>query len=90
MAKVKVAKVPGRHGTTKRELYATICYHYPQYKLKEVEKLPARDLSLLMKVAQKIEATRMLNITQAMAAPHTKNGSGVKKLIDHFKKIIGN
>jgi len=52
--------------------------------------MPARDISLLIKVASKIEGLRMLNLTQIAAAPHSKNGSGVKKLTEHFKRVINN
>lgn len=53
----------------------------------EVQEMPARDLYLLIKTAQKMEAIKMFNMTQIAAAPHTKKGSGVKKLADHFKRM---
>lgn len=34
-----------------------------------------------------MEAIKMFNMTQIAAAPHTKKGSGVKKLADHFKRM---
>jgi len=71
-----------------RQLYATIAYYFPQYTLKEVEVLPYRDVLLLMKTAQRIEAERMYNYTMIASAPQSKNGQGVKKLLDHFKKIF--
>lgn len=82
------------HGITrkqkqvKREIWATICYYYPQYTLKEASELSARDISLLMKIANKIEAQRMYTLTQIVAAPHTKNGRGVKDLTSTFKKAM--
>lgn len=63
------------------------CYFYPQYKLAEISKIPARDLYLLIKTAQKMEAIKMFNYTQIAAAPHTKKGGGVKKLAEHFKRM---
>lgn len=63
------------------------CYYYPAYKLDEVSRLPARDLYLLIKTAQKMEAIKMFNYTQIAAAPHTKKGTGVKKLAEHFKRM---
>lgn len=86
MAKIEVAKIPVKQGT-KRDLYAMVCYFYPQYKLSEVAKMPARDLFLLIKTAQKMEAMKMFNYTQIAAAPHSKKGAGVKKLAEHFKKM---
>lgn len=72
----------------KRELYAEICYFYPQYTLQEASKLPARDLNLLLKVAHKQEAVKFYNLTQIVASPHTKKGKGVDTLSKHFKEII--
>lgn len=74
--------------TSKRELYAEVCYFYPQYTLEQVSKLPARDINLLLKVAKKQEAVKMFNLTQIVAAPHTKKGKGVDTLTKHFKEII--
>lgn len=87
MASIEVAKVEAKQ-TTKREIYARLCYFYPQYTLQEAELLPQRDISLLLKIANKIEASNMLNQTQIAAAPHTDKGRGVKKLTEHFKQVL--
>jgi hypothetical protein len=71
-----------------RQLYATVAYYYPQYTLKQVAKLPYRDVYLLLKTANRIEAERMYNLTQIASAPHSKKGKGVKDLLDHFRKIL--
>lgn len=86
MAQIEVAKIPVNK-SSKRDLYAMACYFYQQYTLDEIQKLPARDVYLLIKTAQRMEAIRMFNHTQIAAAPHTKRGSGVKKLADHFKRM---
>lgn len=88
MAEIEVQKVPAssKRGS-KRELYARVCYLYPQYKLQDVEKMPNRDVLLLLKVANQVEALKMLNLVQISAAPHTKKGAGIKKLTTHFKRI---
>lgn len=70
----------------KREIYAEVAYYYPQYTLEEVSKLPARDITLLLRIAHRQEAMKMFNLTQIVASPHTKKGQGVKKLSDYFKK----
>lgn len=70
-----------------RETWAAVCYYYPQYTLKEASELPARDIRLLLSTARKLEASRMFNLTQIAAAPHTKKGEGVKKLSQHFKEL---
>lgn len=88
MAEIEVAKVPtASQKANKRELYARVCYHYPQYKLEDVARMPYRDVALLLKVANQVEGAHMLNLTQIVAAPHTKNGAGVKKLTKHFKRL---
>lgn len=89
MADIEVAKVPKKEAS-KRGLYARVCYFYPQYKLKDVAEMPQRDVLLLLKTADQIEAVRMLNLTQISAAPHTRKGAGVKKLTTHFRKIAKN
>lgn len=71
-----------------RELYATVAFHYPQYTLKQVAKLPYRDVKLLLETAERINAERYLTLTHIATAPHTKKGEGVKNLIANFKKII--
>jgi len=88
MAEVRVKRVDP--GSTKekhrlRKLYATLCYYYPKYSLKDAQAMPARDLHLLITTAQKIEAKRMYDLTQIVASPHTKNGGGVKQLLNFFK-----
>lgn len=88
MAEIRVQKVtPDYKKRSRRELYATVCFYYPQYRLDEVQKLPARDIQLLLDMASRIEAQQMYSLTQIAAAPHTEKGKGVKSLLDHFKKI---
>lgn len=73
---------------SKRETWARVCYLYPQYTLAEASKLPVRDLRLLLKIAEMIEAERNYELVQIVAAPHTKKGKGVKDLTDHFRKLM--
>lgn len=40
--------------------------------------------------ARRLEALRNFDLTQIAAAPHTKKGTGVKKLSDNFKKVAKN
>ncbi len=91
MARVKVQQAASdKSGVSKRELYATVCYYYPQYKLSEVQSLPARDIQLLLKTAKRLEASQNYNLTQIVASPHSKKGAGVKKLLEHFQKMVNN
>lgn len=71
-----------------RTLYATVAYHYPQYTLEDVENMPYRDIVLLLRTAEKIEAGRMYNLTMIASAPKSKDGKGVKSLMEHFRKIL--
>lgn len=73
-----------------RKLFALVAYHFPQYSLQQVEELPFRDVILLFKTMQRIEAERMLNLTLIASAPQSKNGKGVKTLMKHFQEIIDN
>ena len=73
---------------TNREMWAMVCYYYPQYTLKEASQLSIRDIKLLLRIADKMDSQKMFNLTQIAAAPHTKKGSGVKTLSEHFKKRI--
>ena len=74
-------------GDNTLQLLARLCYHYPQYTFVEARKLPARRVRLLLAEAQIIEAERMAQLVQIVAAPHTKDGKGVKKLFNHFKQV---
>lgn len=76
--------------TSNRELWATICYYYPQYTLEDAKKLSVRDIRLLLRIADKKEAEKYLQLTQIVASPHTKKGQGVKQLTNYYKKQIGN
>lgn len=71
-----------------RRLYAAIAYHYPQYKLEDVETMPYRDVVLLFNTATRIEAEKMYNLTMIASAPHSKDGRGVKTLMEHFKGLM--
>lgn len=86
---IKVAKPVKAQGQKSNalRLLATLCYFYPQYTLAEARKLPHKRVVLLVNTAQRMEATKMYNLTQIASAPHSKNGKGVKKLLDHFKKL---
>lgn len=90
MARVRAQRVPSQASSlNKREMYATLCYYFPQYTLKDAAELPFRDVQLLVRTAQRIEGARLYNLTQIAAAPHTKKMQSVKKLSEHFKKMAG-
>jgi hypothetical protein len=90
MAEIRPQKVT-LQGTSlsKRKMYAKVCYYYPKYSLKQVQKLPARDVRLLLKTAQEEQAALMHNLTLIVQAPHSNKQTNVKKLLEHFKKLAG-
>lgn len=74
--------------STKREVWATLCFYYPQYTLEQASKLPMRDVNLLIKVARKIEAGKMMDFLNIIVSPHSKKPDReVKKLFEHFEKL---
>lgn len=90
MARVRVKRVPSQEPKiNKRELFALLCYYYPQYTLKEASLLPYRDINLLIRIAKEQRASEYYTLTQISAAPHSKKGQGVKKLSEYFKKLSG-
>jgi hypothetical protein len=85
MATIKVASVPTKQ-IQARHLLAMLCFYYPQYTLAEARQLKAKDVMLLLKIAQIEKSKEYFNLTQIAAAPHTKKGEGVKTLSDNYKK----
>lgn len=70
------------------ELIGLVCYYYPSYTFREAGTIPLKRIRSLLKIARQQEAIRYKNLTQIVAAPHSKKGAGVKKLIKHYDKII--
>jgi hypothetical protein len=92
---IKVKPVSGAQAASRssalgdnRLLFATVAYHFPQYNLQDVAKLPHRDVELLLHTAHRIEAERMYNLTLIASAPQSKDGKGVRDLLKHFKELI--
>ncbi len=83
--KISVQRAPKQRFNA-NEVLAKLCYYYPQYTLRHARKLPYKDVVLLIKQAQKEQATDYYNLTQIAAAPHSDKGKGVKKLLSHFKE----
>lgn len=71
-----------------RELLATLCFHYPQYTFAQARQLPYHRVQLLLKTANKVEATKFYNLTQIAAAPHSEKGKAVKQLLSNFEEIM--
>lgn len=70
------------------DLLTRVCYFYPQYDLESVEKLTYQQVEALLLQAEKQRAIELYNYTMVAAAPHTKKGSLVGKLVKQYRKII--
>ena len=87
--RIEVAKPQrGSEAGKVEDLLATLCYFYPQYTFKQARSLPLKRVNQLLRVARQQEGIKYKNLTQIAAAPHSKKGEGVKKLMNHFDKII--
>jgi hypothetical protein len=87
MARIEVKKVPKAKGDP-RKLYAEVCWYYPQYKLHEVTRMPAKDVTLLLRNAYRKEAEQRWHLTQIAAGPHTKNMAGSRTLSSRYKQAM--
>ncbi len=87
MKTIKAQRFPRKQVKPKDTLYK-FCFYFPQYKYSEARKLPFKHVVGMLKVAQRERAMNMLDLVQIAAAPHTKKGSAVKKLISHYKDLI--
>lgn len=87
MTVVKVQKIP-KHEISFDIILSKFCYYYPQYKYHEARKLPFKRITTMLNVAHKERAEMYFELVQIASAPHTKNGIGVKRLLDRYKQII--
>lgn len=69
------------------DLLTRVCYFYPQYTLEDVEKLTDSQVTALLLQAEKQRAIGFYNLTLIAAAPHSKKGKLVEKLIKQYKKM---
>ena len=69
------------------DLITRVCYFYPQYTLETADKLTQSQVNALLLQAEKQRAIEWYNYTLIAAAPHTKKGQLVDKLIKQYKKI---
>lgn len=85
--KIKVQKVPKREVSID-DTIIKFCLYFPQYKYHEARKLPFVRVVKMLKVAERERAFLLFQLTNIAAAPHTKKGSGVKRLLDIFKRVF--
>lgn len=70
------------------DLLTRVCYFYPQYTLETAEDLTNSEVTALLLQAEKQRAIEFYNQTLIAAAPHSKKGKLVEKLIKNYKKIV--
>lgn len=69
------------------DLITRVCYFYPQYTLETAQELTHSQVTALLLQAEKQRAIDFYNQTLIAAAPHSKNGKMVQRLIKNYKKI---
>lgn len=87
MVVIHAQKIPHKE-LDPEDILATFCFHFQQYSYLDAKRMPFKRILQMLKIAEKERAKVMYDLTQIASAPHTKKGSGVKKLLDHFKKIM--
>lgn len=70
------------------DLITRVCYFYPQYDLEAAQKLTDAQVTALLIQVEKQRAIEFYNYTLIAAAPHSKKGSLVEKLLKQYRKII--
>lgn len=69
------------------DLITRVCYFYPQYTLETAQQLTNLQVTALLLQAEKQRAIKFYNHVLIVAAPHSKKGKLVEKLIKQYKKI---
>lgn len=69
------------------DLITRVCYFYPQYNLETAQQLSDSQVTALLLQAEKQRAIELYNQTLIAAAPHSKKGKLVDKLLKQYKKV---
>ena len=70
------------------DLITRVCYFYPQYNIETAQNLTNSQVTALLLQAEKQRAIELYNHVLIAAAPHSKKGSMVSKLLKQYKKIV--
>ena len=87
MARIEVKKRPQK-ALSVEDILARFCFYFPQYTFQEARKIPYHRVIQMLKVVDRELSMKYLMLTRISAAPHTKKGAGVKKLIKELKDNI--
>jgi len=86
---IKAKKVPSKTESVE-DILALFCYHFPQYTFQAARRIPNKRIRQMLRVAKREQAVFLHHLTGIASAPHTKKGSGVKKMLKYFRDIIEN
>ena len=84
---IKAQKVPKKTESVE-DIIARFCCCFPQYKFHEARKLPFFRIKMMIRTWEKEYARRMIDMVEIVSAPHTKKGSGIRKVIDRYRSIL--
>lgn len=87
MPVIKAQSIP-RRKIDVEEVLARFCYYYQQYTYSMARRLPFSRIVKMLKIAQKEQAKKYLEFVKIVAAPHSKKGAGVKKLLELYEEVI--
>lgn len=88
---IQAQKIPKKKLSSREladDLIAKFCFNFPQYTFAQAKKLPYKRVVQMLRVARREEARRMFELMQVVAAPKTKKGSGVKKVLEYYQDIM--
>lgn len=80
-------KVPKKIISSEDQLML-FCYKFSRYTFAQARKMPYTRILKMLKAARKEDARRMFEITQIVAAPHSKKGELIKKMLEYYKDIM--
>jgi len=87
MVKVSVQKLPKKQ-IDEEDFLARFCFYFPQYTFAQARLLPFKRVQQMLTVALKEEARKMHDLTIIVAAPYSKKGQQVKKMLEYYKNIM--
>lgn len=90
MATVTIQKVPRKEpsNTDIEDGIARFCFLFQQYTFAQARRMPYKRILQMLKIARQVEAGRMFELTQVVAAPHSHKQKGVKEMIQYYKGIM--
>lgn len=91
MTEISVQKIPKKQITSNSldDVIAEFCLKFPQYTFVQAKKnVPFKRIVQMLKVAKKVRAKEMLELTKIIVAPHTKGGKGITDVVEYYKRVL--